>query len=68
VGKVFQVRDTNSVVCSSWCRDKGRSVIEDREQNAHGTLRNQTADSLVRNNPDRYGYVDKPNFWKGIDY
>ena len=42
--------------------------IEDRELNAHGTLWNQTADSLVRNNPDRYGYVDKPNFRKGIDY
>ncbi len=45
-----------------------QTVIEDRELNAHGTLWNQTADSLVRNNPDRYGYVDKPNFWKGIDY
>jgi hypothetical protein len=45
-----------------------QTVIEDRELNAHGTLWNQTADSLVRNNPDRYGYVDRPNFWKGIDY
>ena len=36
--------------------------IEDRELNAHGTLSNQADYSLV------HGYIDKPNFWKGIDY
>jgi hypothetical protein len=29
---------------------------------------NQNADALVRNNPQRYEYVNPPNYWKGIDY
>jgi hypothetical protein len=45
-----------------------QTVIEDRDNNAHGTVWNQTADALVRNDPDRFGYVDTPNYWKGIDY
>jgi len=24
--------------------------------------------AVVRNNPQRYEYVDTPNFWKGVDY
>ncbi len=36
--------------------------------NAHGTVWNQTADALVRSNPERYEYVNSPNYWKGIDY
>ena len=27
-----------------------------------------TADALVRANPDRFQYVDRPNFWQGTDY
>lgn len=34
----------------------------------HGTLWNTTADALVRANPDRFQYVDKPDFWQGTDY
>ena len=33
-----------------------------------GTVWNQTADALVRSNPDRYEIVQTPNFWKGVDY
>ena len=43
-------------------------MIEDNRNNAHGTVWNQTADALVRNDPQRFGYVDTPNFWKGVDY
>jgi hypothetical protein len=34
----------------------------------HGTLWNTTADALVEADPDRFQYVDKPNFWQGTDY
>jgi hypothetical protein len=46
----------------------GYSVIQDNSANAHGTLWNEEADSLVRHDPQRYEYVNAPNFWKGIDY
>jgi len=34
----------------------------------HGTLWNSTADALIKADPDRFEYVDKPNFWQGTDY
>jgi hypothetical protein len=34
----------------------------------HGTLWNSTADALVKADPKRFEYVDKPNFWQGTDY
>ncbi|MFO1400102.1 MAG: hypothetical protein U1F30_02620 [Steroidobacteraceae bacterium] len=34
----------------------------------HGTLWNSTADALVKADPDRFQYVDKPDFWQGTDY
>ena len=34
----------------------------------HGTLWNTAADALVKADPDRFQYVDKPNFWQGTDY
>ena len=34
----------------------------------HGTLWNSTADALVKADPDRFEYVDKPNFWEGTDF
>ena len=34
----------------------------------HGTQWNSTADALVKADPDRFEYVDKPNFWQGTDY
>lgn len=44
------------------------TVVQDNEQNTHSTEWNTTADALVRANPNRYEYVEKPNFWKGVDY
>ena len=43
--------------------------ISDNQNHAHATVWNQTADALVKANPDRFGYVATPNFcWQGIDY
>jgi hypothetical protein len=46
----------------------GYSVIADTGNNAHGTFWNEDADALVKSNPDRFEYVNAPNYWKGIDY
>jgi hypothetical protein len=46
----------------------GFSVVQDNVANAHGTLWNQDADELVKRDPQRYEYVNAPNFWKGVDY
>jgi hypothetical protein len=43
----------------------GRAAAAQAQQ-AHAW--NQTADALVKGNPSRFGYVDTPNFWKGVDY
>jgi hypothetical protein len=45
-----------------------QTVIQDNQNNTHGTVWNQNADALVRINPQRYEYVNPPNYWKGIDY
>jgi len=34
----------------------------------HGTLWNTTADALVKADPNRFEYVDKPNYWEGTDF
>ncbi len=46
----------------------GYTVISDSQNNAHGTFWNEDADALVKANPDRFEYVNAPNYWKGIDY
>jgi hypothetical protein len=46
----------------------GYTVISDSQNNAHGTFWNEDADALVKSNPDRFEYVNAPNYWKGIDY
>jgi len=38
-----------------------QTVIQDNELNGHATVWNQTADRLVRDNPQRYEYVDTPD-------
>ena len=59
-------QDKSNEAFSNYLLDQ--TVIEDRDNNAHGTVWNQTADALVRSDPDRFGYVDTPNYWKGVDY
>ena len=46
----------------------GYSVISDNQNTAHGTFWNEDADALVKSNPNRFEYVNAPNYWKGIDY
>ena len=43
-------------------------MIFDRETNTHATTWNSVADEMVKNNPQRYGIVDTPGYWKGVDY
>ena len=45
-----------------------QTVIQDNENNAHGTVWNATADAMVQSNPSRYEYVNTPHYWKGVDY
>ncbi len=44
------------------------SVVLDKWNNAHGTVDNGMAEALVQSDPNRFEYVDVPNYWKGIDY
>jgi hypothetical protein len=46
----------------------GYSVIRDVDNNYHGTFWNEDAALLVQSNPDRFEYVNAPDFWKGVDY
>lgn len=46
----------------------GYSVIRDVDNQYHGTFWNEDAELLVKSNPDRFEYVNAPDFWKGIDY
>jgi hypothetical protein len=66
VEKQWDAQDKRNQEFSNYLLDQ--TVIQDNELNAHGTVWNQTADALVRSNPQRYEYVNSPNYWKGIDY
>ena len=66
VEKMWDSRDKSNQAFSNYLLDQ--TVIQDNYQNAHGTVWNQTADALVKADPNRYEYVPTPNFWKGIDY
>jgi hypothetical protein len=59
-------QDKRNQAFSNYLLDQ--TVIADNENNAHGTVWDQTADALVRSDPNRFSYVNAPNYWKGIDY
>jgi hypothetical protein len=46
----------------------GYTVIQDNSGPAHATFWNADADALVKSDPNRYEYVNAPNYWKGVDY
>jgi hypothetical protein len=46
----------------------GYSVIATTDNQYHGTFWNEDADALVKSHPDKFEYVNAPNYWKGIDY
>ncbi|WP_263379852.1 hypothetical protein [Granulicella paludicola] len=60
------VMDRQSQAFSNYILDK--SVLLDTETGGHVTAWNTTAQTIVNSNPQRYEYVDTPNYWKGIDY
>jgi hypothetical protein len=50
-----------------------QTVVQDNNMygngtTGHGTLWNTTADALVKADPNRFEYVEKPNFWEGTDF
>jgi hypothetical protein len=59
-------QDKHNQAFSNYLLDQ--TVISDNQNSAHATVWNQTADALVKGNPSRFGYVDTPNYWKGVDY
>jgi hypothetical protein len=66
VERHWDAEDRNSQAFGNYLLDQ--TVIQDNQNDAHATVWNSTADAMVRSNPDRYQYVDTPNFWKGVDY
>jgi hypothetical protein len=46
----------------------GYSVVHDMSTDTHATLWNEDANFLVQHDPDRFEYVNSPDFWKGVDY
>jgi len=66
VEKRWDDQDKQNQAFSNYLLDQ--TVIQDNLNHTHSTEWNQTADAMVRNNPDRYEYVTTPNFWKGVDY
>jgi hypothetical protein len=50
-----------------------QSVVEDNNMYGngtvgHGTVWNNTAELLVKSDPNRYSYVQQPNYWEGTDF
>jgi hypothetical protein len=75
--KAFEIR--NSSVYKQWdSNDRrsqefsnatlGYSVIQDNAYNGHGTFYDDDAAALVKSDPNRFEYVNAPNYWKDIDY
>jgi hypothetical protein len=46
----------------------GYSVISTTDHTAHGTFWDEDATALVQQHPDKFEYVNAPDYWKGIDY
>ena len=46
----------------------GYSVIATTDNQYHGTFWDEDAEALVKSHPDKFEYVNAPNYWKGIDY
>jgi|SRR5450631_2089539 len=45
-----------------------QTVVQNNYSGAHGTAWNSTADALVKADPNKYSYVDTPNYIPGTDY
>ena len=47
---------------------RDQTVVLDGNTNTHATEWNAVAEGMVKNDPQRYSYVDTPGYWKGVDY
>lgn len=56
----------NSQSFSNYLLDQ--TVVQNNYTGEHGTAWNSTADALVKADPNRYSYVDTPNYIPGTDY
>jgi cysteine synthase len=61
----------NSQAFSNYLLDQ--TVVQNNDVNGTGTVGratvwNSTADALVKADPNKYEYVDTPNYIKGLDY
>ena len=45
-----------------------RSQLQDNQNNTRGTIDYQTADALVKADPNRFEIITRPDFIKGVDY
>jgi hypothetical protein len=66
VERHWDSEDRNAQGFSNYLLDQ--SVIQDNENSAHGTVWNNEAAALVKSDPQRFQYVDTPDYWKGVDY
>jgi hypothetical protein len=62
----WDAQDKQNQAFSNYLLDQ--TVIQDNAKGTHSTEWNQTADAMVKSDPNRYEYVNTPNFWKGVDY
>jgi hypothetical protein len=62
----WDAQDKQNQAFSNYLLDQ--TIIQDNVKGTHSTEWSQTADALVKSDPQRYEYVDTPNFWKGVDY
>ncbi len=59
-------RERSAQGFTNYLRDQ--TVILDANTGEHATTWNGVAESMVKNEPNRYSYVDTPGYWKGVDY
>jgi hypothetical protein len=58
--------DWSSKVTQNYILD--RTVVRDTENDAHGTLSNRFADTLIQSNPNRFEAVPNQQMIQGVDY
>jgi len=62
----WNAQDKQNQAFSNYLLDQ--TVILDTTKGTHSTEWNQTADAMVKSDPQRYSYVNTPDFWEGVDY
>jgi len=66
---VYQHWDSNDKRSQEFANYQlGYSVISTTDNQYHGTFWNEDADAIVKSHPDKFEYVNAPDYWKGVDY